>query len=231
VSAVVLSIVGFGGGAGLLLAHLVAGPAVVPVVEAVQPPSPSPTPISSSGPTGPTPAVSLASPTTTARPTSSTTRASRSDPSRSAAPTTSARPSLTPTPTARASTGSPTLESAVLSLTNAERAKVGCQPLRSNSPLTKAARRHSQFMADTGRHGHDGIGDGSMQSRIDAVGYRWRGIGENIAWGYRTAAAVMDGWMHSSGHRANILNCAYRDIGIGVDTGGTNWTQDFGTPR
>ena len=72
------------------------------------------------------------------------------------------------------------------------------------------------------------------------AGYQWSGAGENIAAGYASPEDVMDGWMNSQGHRANILNCAFRDIGVGYvylanDTGQVNyrhyWTQDFGTPR
>ena len=57
-------------------------------------------------------------------------------------------------------------------------------------------------------------------------------MGENIAAGYPTPAAVMDAWMNSAGHRANILNCAFAEIGVGHATGGpfgAYWTQDFGT--
>ena len=130
----------------------------------------------------------------------------------------------------KAPTGNAALEAAVLTLVNKERAKAGCKALTSDSKLVLAARRHSQFMADTGKHAHDGIGDGTPQDRIEKAGYAWRGWGENIAWGYTSAASVMDGWMNSPGHKANILNCSYTEIGVGVDRGGVNWTQDFGIP-
>jgi uncharacterized protein YkwD len=189
---------------------------------------------------GPSVAIPLgvtASPTATpsssptARPTATTTRASRSQPTRSSRPSPSATSKKPSTSSAGASaSGVPAMEAAVLKLTNAERTKAGCKALTTNSKLTLAARRHSQYMADTGKHAHDGIGDGTPQTRIEATGYQWRGWGENIAWGYRSAAAVMDGWMNSPGHRANILKCSYREIGIGVDRSGTSWTQDFGIP-
>ena len=77
---------------------------------------------------------------------------------------------------------------------------------------------------------HTGAGGSNPGDRITAVGYNWRTYGENVAMGYSTAAAVMRGWMNSSGHRANILNCSFAEIGIGVANGsrGMFWTQDFG---
>ena len=177
------------------------------------------------------PTATPSSSPTTARPTATTTRASRSQPTRSSRSSPGATSQKPSTSAAGAAAGGVrAMEVAVLKLTNAERTKAGCKALTTNSKLTLAARRHSQYMADTGKYEHDGIGDGTPQTRIEATGYQWRGWGENIAWGYRSAAAVMDGWMNSPGHRANILKCSYREIGIGVDRSGTSWTQDFGIP-
>ena len=72
--------------------------------------------------------------------------------------------------------------------------------------------------------------------RMTAAGYRYSTAAENIAAGQRTPQDVMTAWMNSPGHRANILNCALRQIGVGYATGsssqyGVYWTQDFGTPR
>jgi uncharacterized protein YkwD len=66
--------------------------------------------------------------------------------------------------------------------------------------------------------------------RITAAGYQWTTYGENIARGQQTPAAVMDSWMNSPGHRANILNCSFKEIGLGVHegSGGPWWTQVFG---
>jgi uncharacterized protein YkwD len=69
------------------------------------------------------------------------------------------------------------------------------------------------------------------KTRITNEGYRYRSMGENIAAGRSTAAGVMADWMSSPGHRGNILNCRFRDLGVGVaaDSGGARyWTQDFG---
>ncbi len=79
---------------------------------------------------------------------------------------------------------------------------------------------------------HVGSDGSTFDQRITQAGYLgWTAIAENVAMGYGTVQAVMDGWMGSSGHRANILNAAYTDVGFGqaLDSGGVNyWTQDFG---
>ena len=77
---------------------------------------------------------------------------------------------------------------------------------------------------------HTSLDGRSPWDRIEAQGYT-AGSGENIAAGQSTPAAVMDAWMKSTGHRANILNCSSRAIGVGIGRGGsygTYWTQDFG---
>ena len=113
-------------------------------------------------------------------------------------------------------------------LTNVERAKAGCGALRIDARLTTAARLHSQDMVDRGYFSHtspDGEGPGD---RAEAAGYpSWSG--ENIAAGYPTPTAVVRGWLSSDGHRANILNCSFSRIGVGVayGPGGPWWTQDF----
>ncbi|MFI0742149.1 CAP domain-containing protein [Streptomyces sp. NPDC021100] len=122
------------------------------------------------------------------------------------------------------------LQQQVTAIVNAERAKAGCSPVRLNSLLTQAAQGHSDDMAARNFFDHtnpDGKGPGD---RITAVGYRWSTYGENIAYGQQTPASVMDTWMHSSGHRANILNCSFDEIGVGINNapGGPRWTQVFG---
>jgi len=130
--------------------------------------------------------------------------------------------------------------SRVVDLVNQERAKVGCSPLAMNSALNNAALGHSEDMARHDFFSHTGS-DGSLPwDRMTRAGYQWSGAGENIAAGYVTPEDVMNGWMGSAGHRANILNCSFRDIGVGYtylanDTGSVNyfhyWTQVFGAPR
>ncbi|MFF3013260.1 CAP domain-containing protein [Streptomyces sp. NPDC057939] len=124
-------------------------------------------------------------------------------------------------------------ESAVLALVNKERATAGCGPLTANSKLNAAARAYSDTMASSGVMSHTGPDGSTMTSRVEAAGYAWSRLGENIARGQADADAVMKAWMNSSGHRANILNCAFREIGIGVHKGdgGPWWTQNFGAPK
>jgi uncharacterized protein YkwD len=129
-------------------------------------------------------------------------------------------------------TGDATVETAVLTLVNQERGKAGCGPLTADSRLATAARLHSEDMAARGFFDHttpDGV---TFDQRITKAGYRWSGAAENIAKGQTTPASVMDSWMHSPGHRANILNCGFKNIGIGLGHQGSTllWTQDFGSP-
>jgi uncharacterized protein YkwD len=120
----------------------------------------------------------------------------------------------------------------VVALVNLERAKVGCAALTADPRLVDAARAHSADMANRNYFAHDtpeGVGVGT---RVTEAGYRWSAVGENIAKGQPDAAAVMKAWMNSPGHKANILNCRYRQIGVGPAFQGRSplWTQDFATP-
>ncbi|NUL05708.1 CAP domain-containing protein [Streptomyces lunaelactis] len=124
-------------------------------------------------------------------------------------------------------------EAQVLTLVNKERASASCSPLTSNAKLTEAADDYSDVMARSGVMSHTGPDGSTMSGRVDAAGYLWSTLGENIARGQSDAAAVMDAWMNSPGHRANILNCSFKEIGIGVHfgDGGPWWTQNFGASR
>ncbi|XVQ12060.1 CAP domain-containing protein [Spirillospora sp. CA-255316] len=135
----------------------------------------------------------------------------------------------TPGTGAASGTGSTVTETAVALLTNKERAKEGCAPLRIDARLVTAARRHSADMAANDYFDHTSRNGDSPWKRMEAAGYPSPGA-ENIAKGYGTAAAVVAGWMKSPGHRANILNCKLRAIGVGMasGSGGPWWTQDFG---
>ncbi|MFE9634072.1 CAP domain-containing protein [Streptomyces sp. NPDC006463] len=129
--------------------------------------------------------------------------------------------------------GSSDSESAVLALVNKERAAAGCGPLTTNAKLSAAARSYSDTMARSGVMSHTGPDGSTMTSRVEAAGYGWSRLGENIARGQSDADAVMNAWMNSPGHKANILNCSFKEIGIGVHKGdgGPWWTQDFGAPK
>lgn len=123
-------------------------------------------------------------------------------------------------------------EAQVFTLVNTERAKVGCTALTADDRLTAAARGHSTDMATRNYFSHDTPEGVSVGTRVTNTGYKWSMVGENIAWGQATAAAVMTSWMNSAGHKANILNCGYRSLGVGMAYDSNRrpyWTQDFGT--
>jgi len=137
------------------------------------------------------------------------------------------------TSTAAPGAGLSSIAAEVLRLTNEQRAANGCRPLVADTTLTAVAQAHSADMAARDYFSHDSLGGLSPFDRMDAAGYRFTAAAENIAAGQPTPASVVTAWMNSAGHRANILNCGYREIGIGYATGGsygTYWTQDFGTP-
>ncbi|MET7418496.1 CAP domain-containing protein [Dactylosporangium sp. NPDC005555] len=155
-------------------------------------------------------------------------------PASSAAPTKAATtPPAKPKTTAPAAGGNASYEAQVLAIVNTERAKAGCKPLAYNAKLTTAARKHSQDMATNDYFSHDSQDGTGFATRITNAGYKWSGAAENIAKGQRTPADVMNAWMNSSGHRANILNCGLKDLGVGLAYQGKTpiWTQDFGSPR
>lgn len=197
----------------------------------VVPPLPSvgalPTESGSPGPS-PTTAGPTPSPSRSARPAPTagrTTAPSRRTAERSQAPT--ARPAA-PSP-ARATGG--TEQAQIVALVNAERTKAGCRALTVDDKLTTAAQRHSEDQAAHRKMSHTGSDGSDAGDRLARVGYSWRAYGENVAWNQPTPAAVMDAWMNSSGHRANILNCTFTEIGVGVArSDGPYWTQVFGTP-
>ncbi|MEU8709825.1 sigma-70 family RNA polymerase sigma factor [Streptomyces sp. NPDC048565] len=191
------------------------------------PSTPVTTPASPS-PSSPAPSSSSASPspsrTTSPSPSKSRSPSASPEKTRSAHP-----PSPKPAPAPKAS-AAPSAAAEVIALVNTERAKEGCAPVSGNSLLAKAASGHSADMVARDYFDHTSPDGTDPGARITAAGYRWSTYGENIAKGQQTAAAVMDSWMNSEGHRANILNCAFKEIGIGrVDSsGGPVWTQNFG---
>ncbi|MEU0387200.1 CAP domain-containing protein [Streptomyces chartreusis] len=117
----------------------------------------------------------------------------------------------------------------VLKLVNEERAKVGCSAVAANSALTELAQNYSEDMAARDFFDHTDPDGRTPWDRAGKAGISNLG-GENIARGQADAAAVMDAWMNSPGHRANILNCDFKTLGVGVEfgSGGPWWTQDFG---
>ncbi|WHM36361.1 CAP domain-containing protein [Streptomyces sp. BPTC-684] len=117
----------------------------------------------------------------------------------------------------------------IVSLVNQQRAQAGCSPVRADASLAALATAFSDDMAARGFFDHTDPDGKSPWDRAAKAGIGNLG-GENIARGQADAKAVMEAWMNSPGHRANILNCDYKTLGVGVHfgEGGPWWTQDFG---
>jgi uncharacterized protein YkwD len=140
--------------------------------------------------------------------------------------TTRVRPTTTPRPTATAQ--APATQ--ILTRVNAERAKAGCKAVVLDPRLTAAASGHAQDMATNNYFSHTSRDGRTFVDRIKAQGYPVP-RSENIAAGQPTVTAVMDAWMASAGHRANILDCSAVAMGAASANGGSYgiyWVQDFG---
>ena len=118
-------------------------------------------------------------------------------------------------------------EHEVVRLVNEIRQQNGLKPLIENWELSRVARYKSQDMLDNRYFSHTSPTYGSPFQMIKAFGLSYRTAGENIAKGYASPQAVVNGWMNSSGHRANILNVSYTQIGIGYVAQGNYWTLMF----
>ena len=203
----------------------------------VQRPTASPTPT----PTRPT--ATPTGPTTTATPENTPAavpspepappepEAEPDPPEPDPAPPPQPSPSSPPSTTASApSSGASAAEAAVVDVVNEERARAGCPSVRGEAGLHDLARRHSADMAARGYFDHTDPDGRTPWDRAEAAGISGVG-GENIAMGAPDARSVMDMWMDSPGHRANILNCDFTRIGVGMHAGaggGPWWTQVFG---
>ena len=118
-------------------------------------------------------------------------------------------------------------EQEVIRLVNDIRAENGLKVLTYDWELARVARYKSQDMKDNKYFSHTSPVYGTPFQMIKNFGISYRSAGENIAKGYATPQAVVNGWMNSSGHRANILNANYTHIGVGYVSGGNYWTQMF----
>lgn len=174
----------------------------------------------------PTPTRGAPGPATTATAGPTRTTAAPTTP----VPTTTAPRTAAPTQTSSASTdATSSARAAILSLVNVQRANAGCSPLTADSALDGLAQAFSEDMAARGFFDHTDPDGHTPWDRAKTRGITNLG-GENIARGQADAQAVMTAWMNSPGHRANILNCDYKTLGVGIHygTGGPWWTQDFG---
>ena len=118
-------------------------------------------------------------------------------------------------------------EGEVVRLVNEIRISHGLKPLTNDWQLSRVARYKSQDMRDLGYFSHTSPTYGSPFNMMKSFGITYRTAGENIAKGYSTPKAVVDAWMNSPGHRANILNSSYTHIGVGYVASGHYWTQMF----
>jgi uncharacterized protein YkwD len=132
----------------------------------------------------------------------------------------------------------------VLALTNQARARArrcgptpfaAAPPLMLNPTLRRAALSYAQQMALFGYMDHTGHDGSSPAERITRSGYVWREMGENLASGVMSPEEVVDGWLHSPEHCANLMDPLYREIGVGFavnrhDDAGVYWAMEFGTP-
>ncbi|KUL46895.1 sigma-70 family RNA polymerase sigma factor [Streptomyces regalis] len=189
---------------------------------------PSPVETSPSASKSPSPSASPSkkaspSPSRTPRPTK------KSEPTPS--PSTRLTRSASSTPETQATPTSAVAQ--VVALVNKERASAGCGPVTEDPQLNQAAQGHSEDMDVRDFFDHTNPDGADPGQRITAVGYTWSTYGENIAQGQQTPQEVMDSWMNSPGHRANILNCSFKDIGVGIHdgSGGPWWTQNFGAKQ
>ena len=209
---------------------LVAASATAAIRTTSQPDAVPTTATTSSGATPSAPATTTTSeqpeqpPVTTT--TTTTTTAAAEPPRQAQAPVQPPAPAR-PTPTR---TEVELAEAQAFELTNRERAANGCPALAPDDRLAAAARAHSADMAAQNYFDHVSKDGRSFVDRVKAAGYPAPGA-ENIAAGQRTAEAVIKGWMDSPGHRANILNCKLKTLGVGMARGGSYgiyWTQNFG---
>lgn len=158
----------------------------------------------------------------------------------SSAPATSSKPSVAskppvtssaPASSAPAASGSySSFQNQVVQLVNQERTSRGLKALAVDSALTKTATLKSQDMAKLGYFDHNSPTYGSPFDMMKQFGITYRAAGENIAYGQTSPAQVMQGWMNSEGHRANILSTSYTKIGVGIAqnaAGRYYWTQQF----
>ncbi|GAA2472681.1 CAP domain-containing protein [Winogradskya humida] len=138
---------------------------------------------------------------------------------------------LAAAPAEAAPVSTSTLQTQIVKLSNTQRVKAGCKALKVNANLLRAARGHSKFMATSGSFSHTGARNSTFITRAKNAGYT-AARSENIAYGYRSAAEVVNAWMKSPGHRANLLDCGARTFAVGViyaSNGNPYYTQDFGS--
>lgn len=128
------------------------------------------------------------------------------------------------------------VRTAMLEQVNAERRAAGVEPLTADPRLDAAAQKHAEDMLARVFYNHISPEGTTPRQRVQAAGYLADAVGENIAAGHFTVEAALDAWLHSSGHRRNILDPRFRNLGVGIAVGNYEhryqvlWVQDFGRP-
>ncbi len=117
----------------------------------------------------------------------------------------------------------------VIKLTNQMRQRNNLKPLQLNCQLYKAAQQHTLDMVKAKKISHQGSDGSSPAIRVERAGYQYSWVGENVASGQKTPGEVVKDWMNSPGHRRNILNPNFTQIGVAYSN--NYWTQVFGRPR
>ena len=132
-----------------------------------------------------------------------------------------------------AATAASQYDAELLRFTNLERQKAGVAALSLSSQLNQAAQNHADDMTKNNYFSHTGLNGSKPSDRAKATGYNYSYVGENIAAGHSTPAETIKQWMNSQGHRENILNSNYREIGFGYSYSDSSkyrhyWVQVFG---
>src|SRR5690606_16826067 len=137
-------------------------------------------------------------------------------------------PPTTAAPTSRAPVDT-SWQKQMLDAVNAERAKAGVGPLALCGSLNRAAQGYADRMRAENFFSHTAPDGSTVETRLRAAGYgSGRTWGENIARGQTSVASVMQGWMNSAGHKANILRANFTHLGVGRSSSGNYWVQNFG---
>jgi uncharacterized protein YkwD len=165
--------------------------------------------------------------TTTVRPTTTTTAPTTTTVPRTTTTTVRRTTTTAPPSTTTTEAPGPTPAEQVVTLVNDARADAGCEALTVDDRLEAAAQLHAEDMSARDYMDHVNPEGMDPQDRAEAQGFT-NPVGENIAMGYPTAQAVVDAWMNSPDHRANVENCDYQTTGVGVESDGWYWAQEFG---
>ena len=149
---------------------------------------------------------------------------------KSTAPVEPAQQQPVPASSQPSSSGHSQLAQELLNAINNERKKAGLGEVQYDERLNQAAQKHSELQAQFQKMDHQLPNEPPLPSRIEAAGYTsWTAAGENVAWNQPTVTAVVEAWMNSPGHRANILNPVFTQMGFGYAvSNGPYWTNVFG---